>query len=100
MKRAVQERGLEAIDGRSGLGRALREYRADLVRDLGGEQNLSAAELHLIDLAVRDRLFIETRDAALTERPLLNRKRGSVAPALEARFRWLTPRRAVSSRWV
>ena len=87
LKRAVQERGLEAIDGRSGLGRALREYRADLVRDLGGEENLSAAELRLIDLAVRDRLFIETLDAALTERPLLNRKRGSVAPALEARFR-------------
>lgn len=41
LKRAVQERGLEAIDGRSALGRALREYRADLVRDLGGEANLS-----------------------------------------------------------
>jgi hypothetical protein len=86
-KRAVQERGLEAIDGRSALGRALREYRADLVRDLGGEANLSAAELHLVDLAVRDRLFLDSLDAALADRPLLNRKRGSVAPALEARFR-------------
>jgi hypothetical protein len=87
LKRAVQERGLDAIDGRSALGRALREYRADLVRDLGGKENLSAAELHLVDLAVRDRLFLESLDAALAERPLLNRKRGSVAPALEARFR-------------
>jgi hypothetical protein len=87
LKRAVQERGLDAIDGRSALGRALREYRADLVRDLGGEENLSAAEIHLVDLAVRDRLFLESLDAALAERPLLNRKRGRVAPALEARFR-------------
>jgi hypothetical protein len=87
LKRAVQERGLDAIDGRSALGRALREYRADLVRDLGGEANLSTAELHLVDLAVRDRLFLDSLDAALAERPLLNRKRGSVAPALEARFR-------------
>jgi hypothetical protein len=87
LKRAVQERGLEAIDGRSALGRALREFRNDLIRDLGGEANLSTAELHLIDLAVRDRLFLESLDAALADRPLLNRKRGSVAPALEARFR-------------
>jgi hypothetical protein len=87
LKRAVQERGLDAIDGRSALGRALREYRADLVRDLGGKQNLSTAELLLVDLAVRDRLFLESLDAALAERPLVNRKRGSVAPALEARFR-------------
>jgi hypothetical protein len=87
LKRAVQERGLDAIDGRSALGRALREYRADLVRDLGGEENLSTAELHLVDLAVRDRLFLDSLDATLAERPLLNRKQGSVAPALEARFR-------------
>jgi hypothetical protein len=87
LKRAVRERGLDAIDGRSALGRALREYRADLVRDLGGEESLSTAELHLVDLAVRDKLFLDSLDAALAERPLLNRKRGSVAPALEARFR-------------
>jgi hypothetical protein len=87
LKRAVQERGLEAIDGHSSLGRALREYRADLVRDLGGEQILSAAELHLVDLAVRDRLLLDTLDAALTDRPLFNRKRGAVVPALESRFR-------------
>lgn len=87
LKHAVQERGLDAIDGRSALGRALREYRADLIRDLGGEATLSTAELHIVDLAVRDRLFLESLDAALAERPLLNRKRGTVAPALEARFR-------------
>src|SRR5436189_745349 len=44
LRRAIQERGLDAIDGRSALGRALREYRADLIRDLGGEANLSSAE--------------------------------------------------------
>ena len=58
-----------------------------LVRDLGGAENLSISQLHLVDLAVRDRLFLDSLDAALAERPLLNRKRGSVAPALEARFR-------------
>jgi hypothetical protein len=47
---------------------------------------LSTAELHLVDLAVRDRLFLDSLDAALAERPLLNRKKGTVAPALEA---WL-----------
>jgi hypothetical protein len=87
LKRAVQERGLYAIDGRSALGRTLREYRADLVRGLGGAANLSAAELHLVDLAVRDRLFLDSLDVALAECPPMNRKRGSVAPALEARFR-------------
>jgi len=87
LQRAVRERGLDAIDGRSALGRALREYRADLVRDLGGEPNLSTAELHLVDLAVRDRLLLDSIDAALAERPLVNRKRGTVAPAVEARFR-------------
>jgi hypothetical protein len=66
---------------------ALHEYRADLVRDLGGEASLSTAELHLVDLAVRDKLLLDSLDAALAERPLLNRKRGRVVPALEARFR-------------
>jgi hypothetical protein len=87
LQRAVRERGLDAIDGRSALGRALREYRADLIRDLGGEPNLSTAQLHLVDLAVRDRLLLDSIDAALAERPLVNRKRGTVAPAVEARFR-------------
>jgi hypothetical protein len=36
---------------------------------------------------VRDRLLLDTIDAALAERPLVNRKRGTVAPAVEARFR-------------
>jgi len=66
---------------------ALHEYRVDLVRDLGGEASLSTAELHLVDLAVRDKLLLDSLDAALAERPLLNRKRGRVVPALEARFR-------------
>jgi hypothetical protein len=48
---------------------------------------LAPPQLHLVDLAVRDRLFLDSLDAALAERPLLNRKRGNVAPALEARFR-------------
>src|SRR5262245_26616036 len=59
-QRAVRERGLEAIDGRSALGRALREYRADLIRDLGGEEAISSAQLHLVELAVRDRLLLDT----------------------------------------
>jgi hypothetical protein len=87
LQRAVRERGLDAIDGRSALGRALREYRADLIRDLGGQETLSAAQLHLVELAVRDRLLLDTLDAALADRPLFNRKRKTVAPALEARFR-------------
>jgi hypothetical protein len=87
VQRAIRERGLDAIDGRSALGRALREYRADLIRDLGGQETLSTAQLHLVELAVRDRLLLDTLDAALTERPLFNRKRKTVAPALEARFR-------------
>jgi hypothetical protein len=49
---------------------ALHEYRADLVRDLGGEASLSTAELHLVDLAVRDKLLFDSLDAALAERPL------------------------------
>jgi hypothetical protein len=63
------------------------EYRADLIHDLGGQEALSAAQLHIVDLAVRDRLLLDTLDAALTDRPLFNRKRKTVAPALEARFR-------------
>jgi hypothetical protein len=53
----------------------------------GGEPNLTTAELHLVELAVRDRLLLDSIDAALAERPLVNRKRGTVAPAVEARFR-------------
>jgi hypothetical protein len=99
LKRAVRERGLDAIDGRSALGRALREYRADLVRDLGGEENLSAAEIHLVDLAVRDRLFLESLDAALGLSVHFSTASVDELPRRSRPgFGWLTPRQDDSKR--
>lgn len=54
--------------------------------DLGGEDRLSTQELALVDLAVRDRLLLESVDAWLFEQPrLVNARRKAVYPAVVER---------------
>src|SRR5437879_1399335 len=53
LKRAVRELGGRVLDRRTGVGRALAEWRDALVADLGGADAVSTQQLALVDLAVR-----------------------------------------------
>lgn len=86
LKAKVKMRGLAAIDRRSAPARALIAWRREMVADLGGEGQLSAQQLALIDLATRTRLYVESLDAWLMEQPsLILKRRRAVLPVLRER---------------
>jgi hypothetical protein len=72
------------IDKRTALGKALAQWKADLIADLGGDP--STAQVALIDLAVRSKLLLDSIDAWLmTQESLVNKKRRSLIPVVKER---------------
>ena len=86
LKAQVKVRGLQAIDKRTAAAQALIAWRSELLTDLGGEENVSAQRLALVDLATRTRLYVDSLDAWLMEQPsLVNRRKKAVLPVLRER---------------
>src|SRR6266404_9100528 len=70
LKRAVAVLGSRALPSkRSALGRALGEWRASLLADLGGVDAVSTQQLALVDLAVRSKLLVDSVDAYVLGMP-------------------------------
>jgi hypothetical protein len=57
------------ISGRTWVGRTMRDWRGDLVADLGGEDSLSTQEKALIDLATRTKVQLDLVDVWLFKQP-------------------------------
>jgi hypothetical protein len=76
LKARVKVRGLAAIDRRTTAARALLDWRRELLADLGGEPQVSAAQRALVELAVRTRLYIDHIDAYLMEMSSLVSRKG------------------------
>src|SRR5438128_7967797 len=69
LKRTVATLGGRVLDGRFAVARELREWRAGLERDLGGD--LSTQERVLVDLATTTKLLLGSIDSwLLTQNPL------------------------------
>ncbi len=68
-KRALQRWGDRAIDGRTSQGKAFCAWRDALVQDLGGEDQVSAQQLTVIDLAARTKILLDGIDAYLFQEP-------------------------------
>src|SRR5689334_18458577 len=74
-RRALKEFGLRAIDGRSTVGVAIREFRTDITADLGGIDVLSVQEKTIVDILIREKLMLDSIDAWILDRPsLINSK--------------------------
>ena len=85
-KSALSEWGQCAIDGRSALGRALTGWKADVVRDLGGLDNLSAQQLSLLDVLTRTKVMLDGVDNfILSQRSLVNRRKKALLPIVRER---------------
>ena len=81
--KAVNARGLSGIDRRLSASRAVMAWRADLLNDLGGEDNCSTQQKTIVELASRSVLFLNHIDAFLLETPsLINRKAKKILPIL------------------
>ena len=86
LKAVVSVRGISAIDRRSIAGRSLLAWRAELLSDLGGEDNVSSQKHALVDLAARTRLIIDHLDSYILEQPsLVNRRKKSLLPVVKER---------------
>ena len=83
LKRAVQQLGEHAIDRRTTLGKALAQWRTDLVQDLGGPDAVSTQELAVVDLAVKTKLLLDSVDAWLLTQPsLVNARKRTLLPVV------------------
>src|SRR5437870_3364488 len=62
LRNTVRELGGRVIDGRTSIGKALGQWRAELIADLGGTDSVSTQEKALVDLAVRSKLMLDSID--------------------------------------
>jgi hypothetical protein len=86
LKSRVKVRGLNAIDRRTAVARALIAWRNELIVDLGGDSCVSAQLRALVDLATRTKLYLDSLDAWLMEQPsLVNARRRAVLPIVRER---------------
>jgi hypothetical protein len=84
LKAAVRALGPRVIDRRTTLGKQLAAWRADLVRNLGGD--VSTQQAAVIDLAVRTRLLLDSIDAWLLTQPsLVNARKRTLLPVVRER---------------
>jgi hypothetical protein len=83
MKRALKVLGSRAIDQRTTVAKALKAWRAEIVADLGGIENITTAKLALLEEAVLTKFVLSSVNAWLMAQPSLvsGRNRG-VLPAV------------------
>lgn len=88
-KAALSRRGLSALDGRSAIARAVRDWRASVASDLGGEDLLSRAQQTLLDVAAQDVVLLTVADSWLREisSGIINRRKRAFVPLVEQRLR-------------
>jgi len=83
LKKAVKSLGGRVIDQRTTLGKALAQWRKELIEDLGGPEAVSTQKQALIDLAVRTKLLLDSIDTWLLRQPsLVNARRRAVLPVV------------------
>jgi hypothetical protein len=91
LKARVNVRGLAAIDRRTHAACTLLDWHEDLLRDLGGEPAVTAAQRALVEDAARTKLILDHLDAFLMEQSSLvvkrRRLKGRLLPLVLERMR-------------
>lgn len=83
MIRGRYKADMRQIDQRSTLARAVKEWRASLAEDLGGESAISTQQRLILDLVATDKMLIDSIQGWLMEQPsLVNRRKKSAYPIL------------------
>ena len=87
LKRVVRELGSRALpSARTALGRALREWRAALLADLGGPEAVTTQQAALVEMAVRTKLLVDSVDAYVLGMPSpVNRRSRCLYPVVKER---------------
>jgi len=87
LRRQMQRRGIDALDGRSRESRALKLWRENVTVDLGND--LSAQQRTLVDLAAVDVALIAAADSWIQANAgqVISKRRKSFAPLIAERTR-------------
>ena len=86
LKRAVCGFDMGKLDRRYRVFRVLAEWRSELIRDLGGQENLSTQQVAIVDLVAKSKLLVDSLDAWLLKQPsLINARKKSILPVLRER---------------
>ncbi len=80
LRRALIDLGSRAIDGRSSVGVAVRRWKSDLAKDLGGD--LSVQQETLIEMAARSKIMLDSIDNWILAQPTLINSRKKVILAV------------------
>jgi hypothetical protein len=96
-KRAYQQHGLYAVQkalavmndqeawltGLGEVGHELKAWRAAIIADLGGDENISAMERAVVELAVKTHLMLHSVDAFMLEqKSLVNKRKRALFPVV------------------
>lgn len=84
----TKEKKMVAVnDHRTTVGKALSQWREDLVTDLGGPENISVQQNAIIDLAVRTKLMLDSIDSwLLAQDSLVYASKRALLPAVLQRL--------------
>jgi hypothetical protein len=86
LRHAVDTLGSRLLDPESPVGRALAEWRRELIEDLGGPETVTVQQVALIDVAVRSKLLLDSLDTWLLNRKsIVDLKTRDVVPAARSR---------------
>jgi hypothetical protein len=86
LRTALDVAGKRLQSRRYKLGRALWQWRSELVADLGGAEAISTQQATVIDLAVKTKLLLDSIDAWLLQQPtLINKRKRAVLPVVRER---------------
>ena len=69
------------LEGMGEMGKALKAWQAAVIYDLGGEDNISAMQRSVIELATKTHLMLSSIDQWMLEQPsLINRSKRQLFP--------------------
>ncbi len=82
----IKLRGLQGIDRRTSAARGLLQWRAQLIVDLGGVENISSQKAALVDLAARTKALLDHADSwLLGQGSIINKRKKSLLPVVMQR---------------
>lgn len=86
LKRALRELGPRGLDNRTSMAKALAAWRAELIADLGGIEQVATQELALVEEAVKTKLLLDSIDGWLLAQPsLIDKRKRAVLPVVRDR---------------
>jgi len=85
--RLVKRLGTDrALDKRTAMGKALERWSQEIINDLGGRDNISAQQAAIIDLAVKNKLILDSIDRWIFRQPsLIDKGKRALLPVVRER---------------